>query len=275
LSSSAWAVATSEIVSRNRRACTGSAEGGGAASETGGEFNSAGGEFDSAGPSESDSSGGGVRIRVTAPLSLGSALEMGLESRRSWGEGLLRPRRRPRTIVSSSRQGSRCSYSLAVRTRSSLSSKCFTWNPRFGLFGVPSPVARLTGPGGPGIRFEGSDGCRPGPGRPRREVAPEEASIDPMAVNCRWSSENFRRPALRGLWFAPRGTPGPGYGAPGPAPGPGSTPGLFHVEQPGPVLQGVGGRCASPSRALHPSDLGLGGSDQKSGRLAGTPTRLG
>ena len=48
---------------------------------------------------------------------------------------LLRPRRRPSTIVSSIGQDSRCSSSPAPKIRSSLSTKCFTWNlqPRLPL----------------------------------------------------------------------------------------------------------------------------------------------
>ena len=119
LSSSAWAVATSELVFLIGVAVRAVGAGGGATSVEGW----AGDESWAFGPI-----GGGSSTSLTAAAP--DAPSGSLTEYCSSGEvDLLRPRRRPSTIVSSIGQDSRCSSSPAPKIRSSLSTKMFHVEP--------------------------------------------------------------------------------------------------------------------------------------------------
>ena len=64
---------------------------------------------------------------VVAPCAAASLVGTTVDEEPS-EDGLFRPRRRPRIIVSSSRQGARASYSPGLTLRSSIPLECFTWN---------------------------------------------------------------------------------------------------------------------------------------------------
>src|SRR5665213_1497226 len=79
-----------------------------------------GGSSGSSSPESEESS------NMTAPSPPDAAASAAPVEGEPGGDGLFRPRRRPRIIVSSSRQGARASYSPALTLTSSISANCFT-----------------------------------------------------------------------------------------------------------------------------------------------------